>query len=225
MPAGGSGTYSGSLPASTRGTVQVRVLDTARTAGGRSLDTVAVDHLFVRSDSAAATAPAAPDSVSATATSATSVDVSWSDVDGEYGYEVERSTDEAAWTAAGSVGADVTSLDDTGLTSQTTYWYRVRAYNGAGPSAWTHSAAVTTPEATSIQLHASGYKLQGSHRVDLRWDGATHVNVYRDDVLVATVEGTSYTDAIDAKGGGSYTHQVCAVAPPTTCSNTVTTTF
>lgn len=225
VPTGGSGVYSGALAPSTSGPVRIRVVDTARTAGGRSLDTVAVDHLFIRSDSTTATPPPAPDSVTANATSATSVTVSWTDVDGEYGYEIERSADEATWAAVGSVSADVTSLEDTGVASQTTYWYRVRAYNSAGTSAWTQSSAVTTPEATSIQLTAAGYKVQGHHRVDLAWDGATHVDVYRDDAWVATVEGTSYTDAINTKGGGSYTHRVCTVSSPSTCSNTVTTTF
>ncbi len=229
VPAGDSGIYSASLPTSTAGPVNVRVTDTNRMAGARALDTVTVDHLFVRSDNETASPPTAPDAVSATATSATSVTLAWSDVDGEYGYEVERSTDGAAWSQIASVRADTTTYDDTALTSETTYWYRVRAYNGAGASSWTNSPSVTTPAATAIELSATGYKVQGAHQVDLSWQGATHVEVYRDDGsqvrLIATVEGSSYTDATGGKGAGSYTHWVCTVSSPSTCSNEVTTTF
>ncbi|MBN2491480.1 MAG: hypothetical protein JXQ29_11585 [Planctomycetes bacterium] len=41
---------SAALPASLRGTVHIRVRDTDRTPGHRSLDTVFIDHLFLRSE-------------------------------------------------------------------------------------------------------------------------------------------------------------------------------
>jgi hypothetical protein len=44
-------------------------------------------------------------------------------------------------------------------------------------------------------------------------------------VKIATVANSgSYTDNINARGGGSYTYRVCE-AGTTTCSNTVTVTF
>ena len=45
------GTYQSSvMPASTTGTVYVRVRDTDQTPGARDLDAIHVDHLFIRSE-------------------------------------------------------------------------------------------------------------------------------------------------------------------------------
>lgn len=50
VPAGASGTFSTPLPAGTAGPVLVRVTDTDRKAGHRSLDSISVDHLYIRSE-------------------------------------------------------------------------------------------------------------------------------------------------------------------------------
>lgn len=232
VPAGGSGTYSTELDPSTSGTVHVRVLDSNRTQGARTLDHISVDHLFVRSEAGSTTAPDAPTSFTAITTSSTAVDLAWSDVADEWGYELEQATDADGdgvldgWTAVADLGADVTAYSDSGLTAGTAYQYRLRAYNGGGPSAWVE-ASVTTDEVSGITLQADGYKLKGEHHVDLTWSGATDVDVYRDGTIVAEVTGSSYTDVTGAKGGGSYTHQVCTVDSDgvEACSDEVTTQF
>jgi hypothetical protein len=43
------------------------------------------------------------------------------------------------------VGANVTSYANTGLSSNTTYRYRVRAYNASGNSSYSNIASATTP--------------------------------------------------------------------------------
>lgn len=225
VPAGTGGVYSASLPGSLSGPVQIRVTDTDRTPGARGLDTLTVDHLYVRSESGTSTTPATPTGFTATATSATTGDLSWTDVADEHGYELERSSDGGTtWTRAADLGADAVSHTDTGLSSSTSYGYRLRAYNSAGPSAWTETV-MTTPTASTITLTASGRKVQGSHVVDLSWTGATDVVVHRDQLPVATVSGSNYSDATGGKGTGSYTHWVCTAADQTVCSNKVTTTF
>ncbi len=76
-----------------------------------------------------------------------------------------------------------------------------------------------------ITLTASGYKVKGVQRADLRWNGATPVDIFRDNAKVATsVGGSSFTDIIGAKGGGSYIYRVCS-AGTTTCSSDVTVVF
>lgn len=85
----------------------------------------------------------------------------------------------------------------------------------------------TEPEPTTIDLSANGYKVKGSQRVDLNWSGATSINVdiYRDGGSpIATANDGAYTDAIDTKGGGSYTYKVCE-ADTSTCSNEVQVVF
>ncbi len=76
----------------------------------------------------------APVLISATG-SATSIELEWSDVDGELGYSIERSPDgTSGWTGIGSTGQGVTIYTDTGLASATTYYYRVVAVTSDGES-------------------------------------------------------------------------------------------
>ena len=89
-----------------------------------------------RSDVVSATTtvdtPTAPVLLSA-AGSATSVDLAWSDVEGELSYQVQRSSDGInGWTDIGTTGQDVTSYTDTGLPAATTYYYRVVAVASNG---------------------------------------------------------------------------------------------
>src|SRR5512147_1067186 len=82
--------------------------------------------------------------LSATAPSATSVVLSWSDVTGETGYYVDRSTDGGqSFTQAQSLGANTTTWTDTGRAALTTYCYRVRAYDGGGSSTSNVRCALT----------------------------------------------------------------------------------
>ena len=86
------------------------------------------------------------------------------------------------------------------------------------------SASVTVSGPSSgIVLSANGYKIKGSHTIDLNWTGATgSVNVLRNGAVIATVSGSSYTDSTGNKGGGTYTYQVCEGG---TCSNSVQVVF
>ncbi len=76
-------------------------------------------------------------------------------------------------------------------------------------------------------MTVSGYKVKGTHQVDLEWGGAgsAEVEIYRDGAnLGATANDGFYTDNTGRKGGGSYTYQVCE-AGTSTCSNEATATF
>ncbi len=234
FPAGGAGVYSAPLAGAVAGSVEIRVRDTDRTQGANTLDSIAIDHLSIRSGTEPVAAPAAPAAITAVAAGATTVELDWTDVTDEWGYELERGTDAdgdgtvEAWTLIAALGAGVSAYTDTGLTGSTTYGYRVRAYNSGGASAWI-GTSVTTPDPSAMTLTASGYKEKGSHHVDLDWIGATNVDVYRDGILIAAgVSGASYTDAVGGKGQGEYTHRVCAVdgeAVERVCSDEVTTSF
>jgi len=89
----------------------------------------------------------APVLISATG-SATFIELAWSDVDGELGYRVERSSDgTSGWTGIGTTGQDLTSFSDTGLASATVYYYRVVAVTSAGESPpSTVRSATTAPD-------------------------------------------------------------------------------
>ena len=96
-----------------------------------------------------ATAPAAPSTLAAVAASDTRVDVSWKDNStDETSFVVERSPDSSfSAPQATTLAAGTTSWADTGRAANTTYWYRVKAVNSAGSSAYSNSASATTKPA------------------------------------------------------------------------------
>jgi len=90
--------------------------------------------------------PNAPTNLRATTTTSTYVIMSWSfNGNGALGFNVERSTDGGTtWVQVAQTAANSTQYRDTGLTTKTTYRYRVQAYNNAGGSAYTSTLTVTT---------------------------------------------------------------------------------
>jgi hypothetical protein len=89
--------------------------------------------------------PPAPTNLNATAVSSSQVNLVWSDnASNETGFRIERSPDGTSFTEISTVGANVTTYNDAGLSASSQYWYRVRAYNGSGPSGYSNSASATT---------------------------------------------------------------------------------
>lgn len=90
--------------------------------------------------------PAAPTSLSARALSKTSISLTWRDnANNETGYYVERSPNGVnSWTLIGTVGQNITSFTSGGLAANTTYYYRVQAYNAIGTSAYSNTASAKT---------------------------------------------------------------------------------
>ena len=72
--------------------------------------------------------------------------MSWLDnADNEQGFYIERSDDGGtSWTQTGTTGADIKTYTEQGLTTMTTYWYRVQAYNAVGVSDYSNTITVTT---------------------------------------------------------------------------------
>jgi len=78
-------------------------------------------------------------------TASTSLILTWSDnSNNESGFKIERSVDGVAFSQLTTVGANVTTHTDRGLSFATRYTYRVSAYNSAGSSAATAAVAATT---------------------------------------------------------------------------------
>jgi len=90
--------------------------------------------------------PKAPSSLTATPISKTQIDLSWTDNSGnEDGFKIERSPNgTSGWTQIASVGAGVTTYANTVLTCETTYYYRVRAYDAGGDSDYSNVANAQT---------------------------------------------------------------------------------
>ena len=92
------------------------------------------------------TLPVAPSGLSATEQSSSRIDLAWTDNSGgETGYRIERKTGAGGtYSQVGTVGANLTSYSNTGLSASTTYYYRVMAYNVTGDSAQSNEVNATT---------------------------------------------------------------------------------
>ncbi|SMD34629.1 esterase, PHB depolymerase family [Reichenbachiella faecimaris] len=96
--------------------------------------------------------PAAPSSLSASATGMSSVQLSWQDnANNENAHILERSEgNESNYAVIANLSANVESYSDNGLSASTTYYYRVKASNAEGNSAYSNSANATTEGQATI---------------------------------------------------------------------------
>jgi titin len=91
--------------------------------------------------------PATPTNLTATAASRSQINLTWTDnASNETGFKIERCKGATCtyFTQIATVGANVTSYSNTGLSANSTYRFRVRAYNAAGNSSYSNIATATT---------------------------------------------------------------------------------
>jgi Fibronectin type III domain len=94
--------------------------------------------------------PAAPTNLMASAISSSQIGLSWTDNStNETGFQMQRSSDGVTFTLVATLGANVTAYTDSGRTTGTTYYYRVRAYNSRGNSALSNVASAATQSTSS----------------------------------------------------------------------------
>jgi titin len=117
--------------------------------------------------------PPAPSGLTATPTSSTQVDLSWTDSSStEDGFKIERCQGAGCtgFAEIGSVLANVVTFSDSGRSPSTDYRYRVLAYNAGGNSAYSNIANATTlgtpPPSAPSGLTATPIS---STQVDLSW--------------------------------------------------------
>ncbi len=125
--------------------------------------------------------PSAPTALGATAVSSARIDLSWTastDNVGVAGYLIERCQGPSCSTFAqiAAPGGTATTYSDTGLATNTSYSYRVRAKDGAGNlSPYSNvSSAMTLPDTQPPTAPSNlGANAVAGNRVDLSWTAAT----------------------------------------------------
>ncbi len=187
----------------------------------------------------AATLAFAPANLTATAASSSRVDLTWSDVSGETGYKIERSTDGVNWTQIATTSANATSYSNTGLNSATAYSYRVKANNAGGDSAPSNVATATTLTAPTLPAAPTSLSAvaAAANRVNLSWtDNSSNENGFQiwrtsnngrswTNIANVSANTTSFTDTgVNARKTYSYSVRAFNSAGNSAYSNTVTVT-
>jgi hypothetical protein len=123
--------------------------------------------------------PVSPTNLAGTGISDTKVGLTWNNATPNTGtgIKIERSLNGTTFTQLAIVGRNDTSFTDTGLSAGTTYYYRIRATNQIGDSAYTITVSANTLIATPIQTVTNVCSCE----IDLSWtpSGNDHYTLER----------------------------------------------
>ena len=173
----------------------------------------------------------APTGLAIGARTSSSIALSWTDVAGETGYSIERSSDGVNFVEVGTTSANVTTYNATGLSPAQQYFFRIRARNAAGvslPSAvasgTTRAGAVTNFAVSSLATNSLMLNwTEASGETGYRIERSTDGNTWTTRGTVAA-NGVSFTDTglsaatqyfyrvvtLDAEGDAAVTSSTAA---------------
>ena len=198
--------------------------------------------------------PAGPDNFFVTVVTHNRINLAWQDNSNtEAGFKLERKTGaDGTFEEIAVLGSNVVIYINSGLAEMTKYFYRVRAYNTGGVSAYSEILEVTTPPAPPrapgnltatpvshqrINLawkdsssNEAGFKIErgstGSPYAEVAKVGANVIS-YADESLTGNTMYLYRIRAFNASGHSSYSNQATAKtlpAPPATPDNLIATT-
>jgi transcriptional regulator CtsR len=107
--------------------------------------------------------------------SSTQINLAWTDAStNETGFKIERRIGaDGIWTQIFKTGANVVSYANTGLTASTQYYYRIRAFNAVGNSAYSNLINATTSGTTSLTTPTAPSNLKATaisdSQINLTW--------------------------------------------------------
>ena len=148
------------------------------------------------------TPPDAPSNLTSTAVNSTQVNLGWQDNSSiEDGTKIERMPEGSTFAQIATVGADVTYYEDSTVSCDVYYYYRVRAYNVDGDSGYSNTSTAV-PMCAPTSLAAT---VPLTSQIDLTWtDNSTKENNFElcrsqngitfSAVVTLPANTTSYSD-------------------------------
>ena len=172
--------------------------------------------------------PTDPSILTATETSSSTIDLKWMDNAGdEDGFDIERSLDGTNFTLLSSEpsfnGMGVVAYTDTELDPETTYWYRVSAYNTEGYSAFSNVAsAMTQSSGGGVIMHVDAISVVRVPLNGNRFRANATITIFDSSNLPvsgATVNGsftgpTTTSESGTTDGSGQVTFNTRALKNP-----------
>ena len=158
----------------------------------------------------------APTNLVASVVSSSRIDLAWRDnATNEIGYRIERcgGTNCTSFVEIATVGANVTSYQNTGLLPATSYSYRVRAVKQSGTSAYSNTASSTTQAQTAPAPPTNlATVVVSSSQINLTWtDNATNESGFRIERCTGT--GCTSFAEIATVGVNATSYQNTGSAP------------
>ncbi|MEN6390939.1 MAG: fibronectin type III domain-containing protein [Syntrophomonas sp.] len=97
-----------------------------------------------------------PVNLSASANSSSQISLTWEDKSStESGYKIERKSS-GSFEQIGDVGVNIVSYVDSNLAADTTYTYRVKAYDSASSSSYSNEASAKTSSSSTLPNNSTG---------------------------------------------------------------------
>ncbi|MDI6788226.1 MAG: fibronectin type III domain-containing protein, partial [Planctomycetota bacterium] len=137
-------------------------------------------------------APSAPSGLITTTLTTSAIGLQWTDNSGnEDGFKVERSADGVNYAQRSTLNANTVTCTDTGLSANTTYLYRVYAYNLGGNSGYSNvisGTTLATPPTVPSNLITTTVT---SSSIGLQWqDNSTDEASFK---IERSTDGVTYT--------------------------------
>ncbi|MCP4544637.1 MAG: hypothetical protein GY832_46645 [Chloroflexi bacterium] len=157
-------------------------------------------------------APSAPSNLSVATLSTSQLRLTWSgNSDNEDGFKIERSSNgTSGWTQVATVGVNGTSYTNGGLACNTTYYYRARAYNTVGHSAYSNVSSARTSACPSVPNAPSNLSASPTRdRISLTWsDNSSNESGFKVERSLNGMSGWTQIATVGANGTG-YTDRPC----------------
>ena len=161
----------------------------------------------VANDRTLGTVPNQVTGLSASATSTSNINLSWSAPSANpaiSNYTVERSTNNSSWTSLGTTTS--TSMSSGGLSTYTLYYYRVKANNSVGSGSYSSSSNARTNGTAPNQVTGLSASVSGNN-INISWSSVGGGNP------------ASYTYYIDKKTTGGWSSLTSTGSTSTTHSS------